>query len=159
MSNDTSKLNYKILIRWVLSLVEKKGINNESISKYVTAMGYEWLTFTKDQPLESWTTEYFEELYEEILDDMAVKDLSYPAKQLQKMHRFAEVEYGFPKVKVPLTSTQRKVRSEWFSPQLFSSLLAQLRTGIDVVEVDMLTVLFIVAYRTGMRKKEILGLK
>tara|TARA_R110002124_G_scaffold287214_1_gene471292 strand:+ start:12455 stop:15637 length:3183 start_codon:yes stop_codon:yes gene_type:complete len=159
MSHDSSELNYKILIRWVLSLVEKKGINNESISKYITAIGYEWLTFTKDQPLESWTTEYFEELYDEILDDMAVKDLSYPAKQLQSMHRFAEVEYGFPKVKVPLTSSQRKVRSEWFSPQLFSTLLAQLRTGIDVVEADMLTVLFIVAYRTGMRKKEILGLK
>lgn len=159
MSNDSSKLNYKILIRWVLSLVEKRGINNESISKYITAMGYEWLKFTKDQPLESWTTDYFEELYDEILDDMAVKDLSYPAKQLQKMHRFAEVEYGFPKVKVPLTSSQRKVRSEWFSPQLFSSLLAQLRTGIDVMEADMLTVLLIVAYRTGMRKKEILGLK
>lgn len=159
MSIDYSDLNYKILIRWVLSLVEKKGINNESISKYITAMGYEWLTFTKNQPLEIWTTEYFEELYDEILDDMAVKDLSYPAKQLQKMHKFTEVEYGFPKVKVPLTSSRRKVRSEWFSPQLFSALIEQLRFGIDVIEADMLTVLFIIAYRTGMRKKEILGIK
>lgn len=158
MSNERP-LNYKILIRWVLSLVEKEGISNESISKYITAMGYEWLSFTKDQPLETWTTEYFEELYDEILDDIAVTDLSYPAKQLQNMHRFAEVEYGFPKVKVPLTSSQRKVRSEWFSPQLFASLLEQLKISIDVVEADMLSVLFIVAYRTGMRKKEILGLK
>ncbi len=159
MSHNSSSLSYKILIRWVLSLVEKKGINNESISKYITAIGYEWLTFTKDQPLESWTTEYFEELYDEILDDMAVKDLSYPAKQLQRIHKFAEVEYGFPKIKVPLTSLQRKVRSEWFSPQLFSALIEQMRIGIDIVEVDMLTVLFTIAYRTGMRKKEILGLK
>ena len=159
MSHDSSSLSYKILIRWALSLVEKKGINNESISKYITAIGYEWLTFTKDQPLESWTAEYFEELYDEILDDMAVKDLSYPAKQLQRIHKFAEVEYGFPKVKVSLTSSQRKVRSEWFSPQLFSALIEQMRIGIDVVEVDMLTVLFTIAYRTGMRKKEILGLK
>ena len=159
MSHDSLSLSYKILIRWVLSLVEKNGINNESISKYVTAIGYEWLTFTKDQPLESWTTEYFEELYDEILDDMAVKDLSYPAKQLQRIHKFAEVEYGFPKVKVSLTSSQRKVRSEWFSPQLFSALIEQMRIGIDIVEVDMLTVLFTIAYRTGMRKKEVLGLK
>ncbi|MFZ3075976.1 MAG: site-specific integrase [Psychrobacter glacincola] len=159
MSHDSLSLSYKILIRWVLSLVEKNGINNESISKYITAIGYEWLTFTKDQPLESWTTEYFEELYDEILDDMAVKDLSYPAKQLQRIHKFAEVEYGFPKVKVTLTSSQRKVRSEWFSPQLFSALIEQIRIGIDIVEADMLTVLFTIAYRTGMRKKEILGLK
>ncbi|WP_339728335.1 site-specific integrase [uncultured Psychrobacter sp.] len=159
ISHDSSSLSYKILIRWVLSLVEKKGINNESISKYITAIGYEWLTFTKDQPLKSWTTEYFEELYDEILDDMAVKDLSYPAKRLQAIHKFAEVEYGFPKVKVPLTSSQRKIRSEWFSPQLFSALIEQMRIGIDIVEADMLTILFTIAYRTGMRKKEILGLK
>ena len=146
-------MSYKILIRWILSLVEKKGINNESISKYITAIGYEWLTFTKDQPLESWTTEYFEELYDEILDDMAVKDLSYPAKRLQAIHKFAEVEYGFPKVKVSLTSSQRKIRSEWFSPQLFSALIEQIRIGIDIVEADMLTILFTIAWLLACVKK------
>lgn len=159
ISNSHLSLNYKVLARWVLSLVEREGINNESISKYITAMGYEWLAFTKNQPIENWAAENFEELYDEILDDMAVRDLSYPAKQLQNMHRFAEVEYGFPKVRVPLTSSRRKVRSEWFSPQLFSALIEQLRIGIDPIEADMLTVFFIIAYRTGMRKKEILGLK
>lgn len=68
-------LSEKILLDWVLSLLnrkESKSLSNESILKYIRTIGYEWLYFTTAQPLDIWSEEEFEELYEDILEYKAV---------------------------------------------------------------------------------------
>ena len=51
------------------------------------------------------------------------------------------------------------VRSEWISPLDYQAILLNIPKVIDSLEVDMYKLFFVLAYRTGMRKKELLGLR
>ncbi|EEA6839348.1 tyrosine-type recombinase/integrase, partial [Salmonella enterica subsp. enterica serovar Typhimurium] len=54
---------------------------------------------------------------------------------------------------------EKKVRAEWISFALYQAILRQIRLNVDSLEADMLLSLFILLYRTGMRKLELLGLR
>ena len=162
--NQYKDLSETVLLNWILSLLnQKKPPSNESILKYIKAIGYEWLYFTMGQPIDMWEEEDFEILYEDIIEYKAFtrgnKDLGYSAKLLNRMHSFASDKYLFPKVTIEYSQQGRRVRSELISPQAYKAIINQILVSVDVLERDMLALIFILAYRTGMRKKEILGLK
>lgn len=85
--------------------------------------------------------------------------MAYSAKLYKRLHEFGVEKYGLPKIEIPESSTIRIVRAEWISPNLYESILRQIRLSIEPIEADMFLVLFILAYRTDMRKKELLGLR
>ena len=159
-------LSEKILLDWVLSLLnrnESKSLSNESILKYIRTIGYEWLYFTTAQPLDIWSEEEFEELYEDILEYKAVvrnnTDIGYSANLLQNMHNFAKSKYNLPSVNFQHSKNGRRVRAELISPQAYQAIITQILRSVDILEREMFALLFILVYRTGMRKKELLGLK
>lgn len=159
-------LSEKILLDWVLSLLSRKklkSLSNESILKYIRTIGYEWLYFATAQPLEIWSEEEFEELYEDILEYKAVvrnnTDIGYSANLLKSMHNFAKSKYNLPSVNFQQSRSGRRVRAELISPQMYQAIVAQILGSVDILEREMFALLFILAYRTGMRKKELLGLK
>lgn len=162
--NQYKDLSERVLLHWILSLLNaKKPPSNQSILKYIKAIGYEWLYFTIAQPIEMWEEEDFETLYEDILEYKAFTrgntDLGYSAKLFNRMHSFASNKYKFPKVSIEYSQKGRRVRSELISPQAYNAIINQILASVDLLERDMLALIFILAYRTGMRKKEILGLK
>ncbi|MBI0427300.1 tyrosine-type recombinase/integrase [Psychrobacter sp. NG27] len=159
-------LSEKILLDWVLSLLnrkESKSLSNESILKYIRTIGYEWLYFTTAQPLDIWLEEEFEELYEDILEYKAVvrnnTDIGYSANLLKSMHNFAKSKYNLPSVNFQQSKNGRRVRAELISPQAYHAIITQILDSVDILEREMFALLFILVYRTGMRKKELLGLK
>lgn len=159
-------LSEKILLDWVLSLLnrkESKSLSNESILKYIRTIGYEWLYFTTAQPLDIWSEEEFEELYEDILEYKAVvrnnTDVGYSANLLKSMHNFAKSKYNLPSVNFQHSKNGRRVRVELISPQMYQAIITQILGSVDILEQEMFALLFILVYRTGMRKKELLGLK
>ena len=159
-------LSEKILLDWVLSLLnrkESKSLSNESILKYIRTIGYEWLYFTTAQPLDIWSEEEFEELYEDILEYKAVvrnnTDIGYSANLLKSMHNFAKSKYNLPSVNFQHSKNGRRVRAELISPQAYKAIITQILGSVDILEREMFALLFILVYRTGMRKKELLGLK
>ncbi|WP_298974658.1 tyrosine-type recombinase/integrase [uncultured Psychrobacter sp.] len=159
-------LSEKILLDWVLNLLnrkESKSLSNESILTYIRTIGYEWLYFTTAQPLDIWSEEEFEELYEDILEYKAVvrnnTDVGYSANLLKSMHNFAKEKYNLPSVNFQHTKNGRRVRAELISPQAYRAIIKQILESVDILEREMFALLFILVYRTGMRKKELLGLK
>ena len=159
-------LSEKILLDWVLSLLnrkESKSLSNESILKYIRTIGYEWLYFTTAQPLDIWSEEEFEELYEDILEYKAVvrnnTDIGYSANLFKGMHNFAKSKYNLPSVNFQHSKNGRRVRAELVSPQAYQAIITQILGSVDILEREMFALLFILVYRTGMRKKELLGLK
>ena len=159
-------LSEKILLDWVLSLLnrkESKSPSNESILKYIRTIGYEWLYFTTAQPLDIWSEEEFEELYEDILEYKAVvrnnTDIGYSANLFKSMHNFAKSKYNLPSVNFQQSENGRRVRAELISPQAYKAIIDQIMGSVDILEREMFALLFILVYRTGMRKKELLGLK
>ncbi|MCG3878454.1 site-specific integrase [Psychrobacter sp. Ps6] len=157
-------LSEKILLDWVLSLLSREGPpNNVTILKYIRTIGYEWLYFTTAQPLDIWSEEEFEELYEDILEYKAVvrnnTDIVYSANLLKNMHNFAKSKYNLPSVNFQHAKNGRRVRAELISPQAYQAIITQILGSVDILEREMFALLFILVYRTGMRKKELLGLK
>ena len=157
-------LSENILLMWVYDLLnQEKELLQSTIIKYVSTVGYEWLYFTVGQPLRDWTEDDFEELYDEILEYKAIvrgnKDVSYAASRFQQMHKFAESEFGLVSVVIQQTKSNRRVRSELVSPQAYNAIIRQLIESVDILEMEMFVLLFMLVYRTGMRKKELLGLR
>lgn len=75
--------NAQRLIVWVLSMLtqNKQSLNNKSISQYIGVIGRQWLTLTMGENLSIWTSEDYEEVYEEIIlskldDGRRIKSLS-----------------------------------------------------------------------------------
>ena len=159
-------LSEKILLDWVLSLLNRKDSkspSNKSILKYIRTIGYEWLYFTTAQPLDIWSEEEFEELYEDILEYKAIvrnnTDIGYSANLFKNMHNFAKSKYNLPSVDFQQSENGRRVRAELISPQAYKAIIDQIMRSVDILEREMFALLFILVYRTGMRKKELLGLK
>ncbi|EEN8053871.1 tyrosine-type recombinase/integrase, partial [Salmonella enterica subsp. enterica serovar Enteritidis] len=79
--------------------------------------------------------------------------------RLQQLHSFAHKKFGIVNVDIPEAKSEKKVRAEWISFALYQAILRQIRLNVDSLEADMLLSLFILLYRTGMRKLELLGLR
>lgn len=158
-----SSINEQILIGWVVALLQAKTANYDSILHYLGIIGYEWLYFTNAQAIEIWTDEDFTELYDEILEYKAHMlgnaDIAYVARRLQALHDYA-LKAGWITVKVMIeqAKSKLKVRAQLLSPHTYTALLEQIQTHVTGLDRDMLKLLFILAYRLGMRKKELLGL-
>ena len=159
-----SDLSEVILLDWVLDMLNQRGSSSdETILKYARTIGYEWLYFTMGQPLDIWSEEDFETLYEDILEHKSIvrgnTDIGYSARLFQIMHNFAENKHGLPAVTIQHSKNGRRVRAELVSPQAYRTIIRQILTSVDILEREMFALLFILVYRTGMRKKELLGLK
>lgn len=153
-----------ILLQWALSLLcQEKPPANQTVLKYIRTIGYEWLYFTMAQPLHIWSEEELETHYDDILEYKAVvrgnTDLVYSASLLQRMHDFAKDKYDLPPVTIQQSKNGRRVRAELISPQAYQAIIVQILRSVDILEREMFALLFILVYRTGMRKKELLGLK
>ena len=153
-----------ILLQWTLSLLcDEKPPKNSSILQYIKTIGYEWLYFSAEQPLHIWSEEDFETHYDDILEYKAVVRSNtttvYAAKLLQRKHKIGKDNYDLPLVMIEQTKKGRRVRSELISPQAYRAIITQILGSVDILEREMFALLFILLYRTGMRKKELLGLK
>ncbi len=153
-----------ILLQWALSLLyQEKPPSNQTVLKYIKTIGYEWLYFTMAQPLHILSEEEFETHYDDILEYKAVVRRNtttvYAANLLQRMHDFARDKYNLPSVTIQQSENGRRVRAELISPQAYQAIIDQMMGSIDILEREMFALLFVLVYRTGMRKKELLGLK
>lgn len=159
---DTS-LSEQILIAWIADFVQRQSANYQSILQYLSTIGYEWIYFTNFQPINSWTDEDFTETYDELLDYkksvLGNQDITYAARRLQSLHNFAEENFGLAKVTIEQAESKLKVRAQLLSSHQYLAFLQQLTLNTQGLDGMMVRVFYILAFRTGMRKKEILGLK
>ena len=159
-------ISEQVFLCWVLMLLKEessKAPKKSSILKYVKSIGYEWLYFTMGQSIDRWDEEDFETLYEDILEYKAVirgnTDVSYSAKLLQRLHNFAHKKYGFSAVVISYEKSGRRVRAELVSPPIYHAIITKILSSVDILEREMFALMFILVYRTGMRKNELIGLK
>ena len=156
-------LSERILIAWIADFVKRQSANYQSILQYLSTIGYEWIYFTNFQPIDSWTDEDFTETYDEMLDYkksiLGNQDITYAARRLQSLHNFAETNFGLTKVTIEQAESKLKVRAQLLSVHQYLAFLEQLTLNTQGLDGMMVRVFYILAFRTGMRKKELLGLK
>lgn len=159
-------VNERVFLDWILALLKDEldnSIKSTSVLQYIRSIGYEWLYFSMNQPIDVWDEEDFEMLYEDILEYKTTVrrhiNISYYAKLLQRLHNFAHKNYGLPQVTIAYEKEGRRVRAELISPHMYHAIITQILHSVDILEREMFALMFMLVYRTGMRKKELLGLR
>jgi len=131
---DVSQPNAQRLLSWVSSLLADTSIRLNTISKYVGCIGRDWLMLTMDEDIDQWEGNDFEEVYEQIIQSK-VKD-GRKLSVLCKSEEFDDTSSGNHEMKDYI--------------QL---------SNLEIDQKQLCFVVLALAYRTGMRINEIIGIK
>lgn len=153
----------KMLRAWYLHhLVDRK---NElgTVNTYHAAIGPALLDAMRE--LDAYDADDIDEAYRRVIDGRhSDKAMIYAARRLADLHAFSQREFGLPSLFEPLVSGStecRHVRAAFISEDVY-------RQGFNAVSSleyrdahykERLSVLWIIAYRTGLRRNDLLRLQ
>ena len=171
------------LLGWIFDLKEK---NNKvsSIERYLSSMAKDYLfhIYMYEDAIETMNTQDYEELYESILNGIDDRDeiqrtskpnmrqgrAQYAFGRLKSFHTFCIQKYGTPQVSNFKYNTFQRVQlchAKLVSPQIFNQLKQKLMLKINACStlqeqeyMQQLQLMYLLAYRLGLRLNEIRGL-
>ncbi|MDE2421347.1 MAG: site-specific integrase [Gammaproteobacteria bacterium] len=154
------------LMKWIdhlLHLDSKESLKKSSVFRYLDAVAHPWLLHTFEADLSSYEFFDFETLYETILDDIETdKRRSYIAPLLGRFHKFQIDQFSAPFAPIPGGfDTQKHISARIISPQLYQHLLfcIEKATDISIHDQQVFKLIIILAYRTGLRREELIKLQ
>jgi len=153
----------KMLRAWYLHhLVDRK---NElgTVNTYHAAIGPALLDAMRE--LDAYDAENLDEAYRRVIDGRnSEKAMIYAARRLTDLHAFSQGVFGLPSLYEPLvsgTTEHRHVRAAFISEDVYRqgfNAISSLEYR-DVHYKQRLSVLWIIAYRTGLRRNDLLRLQ
>ena len=157
-------LPLKLMIGWLIYLLEhNKKVS--SVLRYWSAIGNTWLAYTVDCSLLDIDAVDLELLYKDMLDtEQSEINRLYKAQRFEQFHSYLMREHDFPCIESAFSGSSEGARlfvHAGFIPEhAFKEFLDRL-DKLNEGPFYKLTVrcLFILAYRTGLRRSEIVKLK
>lgn len=183
-SNEQNLIEAQLrLLEWIFDLKEK---NNKvsSIERYLSSIAKDYLfhIYMYEDAIEKMNTEDYEELYESILNGIDDRDevqralkpnkhqarAQYAFGRLKAFHTFCMKKYNTPQVSNFKYNTFQRIQlchAKLVSPQIFNQLKQQLMLKISACStlqeqeyMHQLQLMYLLAYRLGLRLNEIRGL-
>jgi len=171
-------LNAALLVDWLLDCLVTRKIKVTSTSRYFSALGSLWLFHTNEADIDDMDESELEQIYRQILtfkhgeeikkNGEKIKSLNYLRARLRDLHRFAiqSDRYGLPELTgffegASGTQLQPQVRTGYIPEHNYQAMIRAVQnlTGVDRDTKEGLAVLLILAYRTGLRRGELLKLR
>ena len=152
------------LVGWVQHLNNPEflpKLKTSSIRRYVDAVGHAWLAITAELNINELGSQDFTNLYQEILEISSERSRAYDSGRLKQFHTYQMSQHSAPEAQFDNHNQLHVCRARLIGPSLYSALLSTLSqaSGISEHNRSMLRLIFILAYRTGMRREEIIGLQ
>ena len=153
-----------LLVDWLIHMLNNK-MRVSSVLRYWSAMGKAWLAHTASVQLGEFDSEDFESLYRDMIDgEISEKSRQYMAGRLDQFHLYISRFYGFPILSSNLSDASQKVKpfiqAAFIPEKAFSAFLETLSKMNEApFVIQTLRCLFIVAYRTGLRRGELVKLQ
>mgnify|MGYP003624200212 CR=1 FL=1 len=163
--------NAALLVDWLLDCLVTRKIKVSSASRYFSELGSLWLFHTNEADIDDMDESELEQVYRQILTfkpGEKIKSLNYLQARLRDLHRFATQSdhYGLPELTgffecAGDTQLQPQVRTGYIPEHNYQAMIRGVRnlTGVDRDTKEGLAVLLILAYRTGLRRGELLKLR
>jgi integrase len=151
-----------LLIQWFIFLLSSRR-KVSTIRQYYYTIAKQWLLNTLDVDITTCTAEEFEMLYESILDDTStLNKRTYQAEVLHRFHQYLMNHHGMPKLTSQLNDKNHYihfVRAAYIPESAFTKFIDSIEQQ-DISKHLKLTLkcLYIIAYRTGLRRGELLKL-
>lgn len=161
------KLSERILIDWSILLINNehrvsgRKLSVKSFIGYLGRVGNDWLYYMQDVHANSMDDE-IEQYIEQMMDvkqAALTKSFGYFMARFMLIYQVGVKLHNLPKINLSYTKDGISVRSSWLSPQFYYALLKQIKLSVPRDMIDVVSLLFILAYRTGMRRNELLGLE
>jgi len=163
-SEPTDQVN--ILIEWMIHMLKDRKLKVSSIHNYFGTIGKDWILNTLKLDIFNLDEEDFYELYKSIIEDCSsLKLKSKKRARFQQFHQFAYREHGLPFVNsfnsdisendIPFNRAGYLPKRAYY--QLINSLNSQ--KEVEGIPTDSLVCFLIIAYRSGMRRGEIIKLR
>lgn len=152
------------LILWLISLTDgkkRKALRNSSVLRYMSSVAHPWISLTTSVDIETFDSEDYEDLYREVIALSKAEAQAYDAGRLMQFHYFMMRECNAPTAKVNYVNHQDICAAKVINPSLFSALIQTVNDDISMSLTDKktLALIYVLAYRTGLRRSEILGLQ
>lgn len=154
--------NHTRLISWA---VEQSQTTNkpETTLRYLSEFAEDWLSLTYDETFSDLCAEEYLAIYEQIIHDKAFDRQHYTAMRLRQFHTHQVKTYGAPTLQFARHKQIYICRAQMLSPMVYQRMLTSLQNCDDfknyTFEKKQCLSLLILAYRTGMRINELVGLQ
>lgn len=152
------------LILWIKHLASQEGskrLKKQSVLRYMDAVAHPWLASTAEIDVRNLDAMEFEDLYQDILGSKSPMGVSYDAQRLNSFHSFQVKAFGAPEVNIGQVNNLSVCRARLINGSLFHCFLTSIYhlQQVDEHDKSVLQLIYILAYRTGMRSGEILSLQ
>ena len=151
------------LVEWIRELLLADHSNKLRISSINRYMGIAnlWLLMTNETDVNQYDELDYEEVYQQIIDKSSIQGRAYNAYLLKRFHEFQRRKHKAPRAKIALVKGLHICRARMIGPTVYHSMLSLLDSMSDVGYRDKKTcrLILIIAYRTGMRREEIVKLQ
>ncbi|MEO1240849.1 MAG: site-specific integrase [Pseudomonadota bacterium] len=154
----------EILFEWLWSLLKEHGLKPSTINRYFTAVGRLWLTVFEELNPALLEADDLASAYDDLIDLIrSNKERNYTRTRLRQLHRFARSRYGLTDIADEIFGGDGDCTlvSARIVPYTASSAILQTIRSMFVSEEegDQYALMFIIAYRSGLRVGEIKKLR
>ena len=163
--NKTNLFPLNLLLQWLVSLA-KDNKKVSTLRRYWASIGKGWLIESRNIDLYSLDESDWEELYSSIVAmEGSDKAKHYTSERLSQFHRYLVRQHDMPILSSIFTNNDIEssipfVRAVYIPEMAFRQLLEGLqKIDLPLLEVEKLSLIFIIAYRTGLRRGEIIKLR
>lgn len=155
------------LIYWISDLfggtksANTKHYKPASIKRYLSEVGDWFLHFVQDQDITTWDGDDFINLYENIIYQSNKKKIGYTATVLRSLHQSLQRHFvDIPSVAIASKSDGMVVEPVLVAPIMYQHIRNLIHSStLSEHNQQILHIIFILLYRTGMRINELLGLQ
>ena len=154
------QLNQSNYLRYI---TQQQKIRHSSIYSYYTKLAESWLLHSTDFIEEPKLNDHLDVIYNRMLTGIG-KSKSQKIDLLKRFHQFQQMLFNAESF--PLSGAGLRVHSpkaEIISGKTFQYLLSQLsqykHSSYTAHDLEMLSIVYTIAFRTGMRINEILGMR
>lgn len=152
------------LVAWIIDLVSAKNPRNKlrasSVIRYLDAVADGWLTSTYLHDIKNFEETHYEDIYKSMLE-LRKKGKDFYANRINRFHDFQIQKYKAPFVEIEYANEGQRCRAHIIAPIVYKAMCSALDTadGINQSDRRLFKLILILAYRTGLRREEIVGIQ
>lgn len=152
--------NQQRLIIWLIDLA-KKGNKLATLKRYLSEIGNDFIAETREADFMGWQDFEYQTVYNKIVSQKNTLKMGYTQTVLASLHDVLVKEFNAPYLRINREKDPLIVESCLIPVSLFHHMLAELDNNqtIDNGLKQVLRLILILLYRTGMRFMELLLLR
>lgn len=152
--------NQQRLVKWLIDLA-KKGNKPSTLQRYLSEIGNDFLAETRDADFIGWQDFEYKFIYDKIISTKNTLKMGYTQTVLASLHDVLVREFNAPYLRLNRDKDPLVVNSCLIPVALYQHMLMQLENQPSINDKlrDVLKLILILLYRTGMRFMEVLSIR